>query len=311
TLEAQGDRINAAHARQIQIRRLVLIGRLLEAERAVTAVEAADLPPALRAVHELSIAGIALRRLDTRTAGAALARAAGAAAAARIPALAAEVDRASAALNAPAARTIRGGRETTLRLQDAEAVLASAALIVDACRRAVRHRATTISLASRPVLFATVRALGEAWPDDVPRATLIARAFGGRHADESHRARLRVEIARLRRVLRPVADLRATRRGFSLAPRRAEEVVVLAWPAEVDDDRGAVLGFLADGEAWSSSSLALALGTSQRSVQRALDALATAGKAQAYGRGRARRWTMPPLPGFATPLLLPPPLPLA
>ena len=59
--------------------------------------------------------------------------------------------------------------------------------------------AAVISLATRPVLFALARALAEAWPGDVPRDALVARAFGAKLADESHRARLRVEIGRLRR----------------------------------------------------------------------------------------------------------------
>jgi predicted ArsR family transcriptional regulator len=82
---------------------------------------------------------------------------------------------------------------------------------------------------------------------------------------------------------------------------------VLAPP--VDDEPAAVLAFLADGESWSSSALALALATSQRTVQRALEALEAGGKVQSFGRGRARRWTTPPLPGFTTTLLLPSPQP--
>jgi DeoR/GlpR family transcriptional regulator of sugar metabolism len=77
----------------------------------------------------------------------------------------------------------------------------------------------------------------------------------------------------------------------------------------VEDEHAAVLAFLADGESWSSSALALALGASQRTVQRALDQLAAAGKVQPYGRARARRWTTTPVPGFTTTLLLPGPLP--
>src|SRR5688500_14803953 len=163
-------------------------------------------------------------------------------------------------------------------------------------------------LAKRPVLFAVARALGEAWPGDVQRDTLVARAFGSKLADESHRARLRVEIGRLRSVLRTLADVSATKRGFALAPRRAREVVVLARP--VEEEHGAVLAFLTDGESWSSSALALALGTSQRTVQRALDSLAATDKVQSFGRGRARRWTSPPVRGFTTTLLLPAPLPI-
>ena len=211
------------------------------------------------------------------------------------------------ALNTPAARLIARGEERLLLLEDVESLLASRALVVDACRHVVRDAGTVVSLATRPVLFALARALGEAWPGDVPRSTLLARAFRAKHADESHRARLRVEIGRLRRVLRTLAGVNATKRGFALTPHRAREVVVLARP--VEEQHAAVLAFLADGESWSSSALALALGASQRTVQRALDSLAAAGKVQSFGGGRARRWMTPPVPGFTTTLLLPAPLP--
>jgi len=307
TLEAHGDRINAAHARYLEVRRLLLIGRLDEAERTLAALEPAPFPPASRTAHELVVAGIAMRRLHTKAARAALARAERAARDARIPALTAEVESASVALNTPAARLIARGEERLLLLEEVEALLASKAFVVDACRHVVRQAGTVVSLAKRPVLFALARALGAAWPGDVPRDTLVARAFGSTHADESHRARLRVEIGRLRTVLGTLAGVSATKRGFALAPRRAREVVVLARP--VDEEHAAVLAFLADGESWSSSALALALGTSQRTVQRALDSLAAAGKVQSFGRGRARRWMTPPVPGFTMTLLLPAPLP--
>ena len=307
TLEQHGDRVNAAHARYLEVRRLLLIGRLDEAERVLADLDPAPFPPASRAAHELVVAGIAMRRLRTKTARAALARAESAACLAGIPALTAEVESAALVLNTPAARLIGRGEERLLRLDEVEALLASKAVVVDACRHVVRDARTVISLARRPVLFALARALGEAWPADVPRATLVARAFRGKHADESHRARLRVEMGRLRRMLRTLADVGATKQGFALVPRGAREVVVLARP--VEEDNAAVLAFLADGESWSSSALALALGASQRTVQRALDELAVAGKVQSFGRGRARRWMTPPVPGFTTTLLLPAPLP--
>jgi hypothetical protein len=307
TLDAHGDRVNAAHARYLEVRRLLLIGRLDEAERRLAELDPAPFPPASQAAHALVVAGIAMRRLRTKTARAALAQAERAAREARIPALIAEVDSAARLLSTPAARLITRGGERLLRLEDVEALLGSAALVVDACRNVVRHGAVVVSLATRPVLFALVRALAEAWPDDVPRATLLARAFRAKHADDSHRARLRVEIGRLRRALRPLADIRATTSGFTLMPRRAREIVVLARP--VDEEHAAVLAFLADGESWSSSALALALGSSQRTVQRALDELAASGKVEAFGRGRARRWMTPPMPGVATTLLLFLPLP--
>lgn len=323
TLAAHGDRVNAAHARNLAVRRLLLIGRLDEAERMLAAPDKpsdllpdlspdlaphlANLPPASRAAHELAVAGIALRRLCTTAASAALARAGRAAHEAGIPALTAEVESASLGLTAPAARLMARGEERLLLLADVEALLASPALVVDACRHVVRHDGNVVSLARRPVLFALARALGEAWPADVPRGTLLARAFRARHADESHRARLRVEVGRLRAELRTLADVIATERGFALAPRRAREVVVLAPP--VDGPHAAVLATLADGEAWSSSALALALGASPRTVQRALDQLSASGKVQSFGRGRARRWMTPTVPGFPSSLLLPGPLP--
>jgi hypothetical protein len=307
TLEAHGDRVNVAHARLLEVRRLLLIGRLDEAERTLAALDRAHLPPASTAAYELVVAGIAMRRLRTKTAHAALARAERAARHAGIPALTAEVESASRVLNTPAARLIAGGEERLLLLEEVEALLASEALVVDACRHVVRDAGTLVSLARRPLLFALARALGEAWPADVPRNTLILRAFRAKFPDESHRARLRVEIGRLRVVLRPLAGVTATKRGFALLPRQAGEVVVLARP--VEERHAAVLAFLADGESWSSSALALALGASQRSVQRALEALAATGKVQWLGRGRARRWITPPVPGFTTTLLLPAPLP--
>jgi hypothetical protein len=308
TLEVHGDRANAAHARYLEVRRLLLIGRLDEAERVLTELDPAPFPPASRAAHELMVAGIAMRRLRTKAAHAALAHAERAARDARIPALMAEVESACLVLKTPAARLIASGNERLLLLEDVEALLASKALVVDACRHVVRDDSNAVSLARRPVLFSLARALGEAWPGDVARDTLVARAFRLKLADESHRARLRVEIGRLRKMLRTLADVRATNRGFALVPRRAREVVVLARP--VEEKHAAVLAFLADGESWSSSALALALGTSQRTVQRALDALAAARRVQSFGHGRARRWLTPPMPGFTTTLLLPAPLPI-
>jgi hypothetical protein len=265
-------------------------------------------PPVSRTFHELVVAGIAMRRLRTKEARAALARAERAAYQAGIPALMAEVESAFRVLTTPAARLIARGDERLLLLEDVEALLTSKAIVVDACRNVVRHSDTLVSLARRPVLFALARALGEAWPGDVPRDLLLAGTFGARFVDESHRARLRVEIGRLRRMLRRLADISATTRGFALVPQRGREVIVLARP--VEEEHADVLAFLTDGESWSSSALALALGASQRTIQRALDSLATEGKVQSFGRARSRRWITPPVPGFTTVLLLPAPLPI-
>jgi hypothetical protein len=309
-LDRHADRANAAHARYLQARRLLLIGDVQAAEQALDGFDPTPLPPASRTSHELVVAGIAIRRVRTKVARAALDRAGRAAHDAGIAALTAEVESALAALNAPAARLIARGQERLLVLEDVESLLASDALVVDACRYVVRQEGRLVSLATRPVLFALARALGEAWPGDVPRDVLVARAFGSKFIDESHRTRLRVEVGRLRRMLGRLAEVSATKRGFAMTPRSARDIVVLAHPSGLDEEHASVLAFLADGESWSSSALALALGTSQRTVQRSLDSLAARNKVQSFGRGRSRRWMTPPVPGFTTTLLLPGPLPI-
>ena len=302
-LEAHGDRANAAHAGYLESRRFLLIGRLDDSERTLDSLDVEALPQAARAGYWLVAAGVALRRIRAEAARAALVQAGRAARETGIPALTAEVDRATRSLEAPTARLVAREGHRFLGLAELEALIASEALVVDACRNSVRAGTIVVPLASRPVLFALVRLLAEASPDDVSREYLITRIFRGRDADESHRARLRVEIGRLRKALAPIAKLNATKRGYLLKPLRACGVAVLAPP--VEQDHAEVLGLLADGEAWASSALALALDVSPRTVQRALEALADHGRVESFGRGRACRWVMANVPGFPTGLLLP------
>jgi DNA-binding winged helix-turn-helix (wHTH) protein len=306
TLASHGDLANAAHAGHIEARRLLLVGRLEEAERTLAEIKTTPLPPASQVVRELVIAGIALRRLRTKDARVALGRAVRAARQAGIPALAAEVEITTFVLDTPAARLITRGHERPLLPEEVEDLATSEALVVDTFHHAVRRRGIVVPLGRRPVLFALARVLAQAWPADVSREALITAAFQARHVDESHRARLRVEIGRLRTKLKPLADVSATRRGFALTPRKTRQVLVLARP--VEEKHATVLAFLSDGEPWASSALALALGTSARTVQRALEELARSNKVQSFGHGRARRWMTPPVPGFPTGLLLPGPL---
>jgi len=310
TLDGLGDRANALYARLVGARRQLLVGDLAAAEQtlATVDVDAAGAPPPLTARAELTRAELALRRLRAVDAAAAIGRAHAAAVAAGIPALVAEVGRARRALSAPSARLIRGGVIRPVRLGEVEALFASRDLVVDACRRAVRSPARSVSLAGRPVLFALAGALAEAWPGDVPRDRLIERVFEARAVNESHRARLRVELGRLRAALRPLARIEATRGGFALVPVGGPAVVVLAPP--IDGPAGAIVALLEGGESWSTSALARALGSSQRTVQRALRQLEEAASVRAVGRGRSRRWLAPPLGGFATTLLLPGALPV-
>jgi hypothetical protein len=303
---AHGDQDNGLHAQLLQVRRLLLLGRVAAAEQQLARLDVRPAPAMLGATHALLAFEIALRRGRTGPAQVALARASQAADSSGIPALRAEVERAGQALTLPAARLLARGRERTLVLAEVEVVRASGELVVDACRRAVGRGPRLLALARRPVLFALLRALAESWPAPAPRDRLIERGFQIRRPNASHRVRLRVELGRLRKQLRPLAEVRAAGDGFILAPRDARDVVVLAPPIEGAD--AAVLALLADGEAWSTSALALALGPSQRTVQRSLSALAAAGQVRALGHGRARRWLSAPVSGFTTTLLLPPPV---
>ena len=304
-LETHGDQVNAAHAQHLEARRLLLSGRLDDAEHIIHALDPESLPPASKAAHHLIVAGISMRRLRIKAAHIALTQARQAALRSQIPGLMAEAEHALHTLKRPAARLLAHGQDKPLLLEEVEELSASPTLIVNACRNTVGNQETVIPLASRPVLFSLARLLAQAWPADASREALIAGAFRTKAPDETHRARLRVEIGRLRKALRPLAGIDATRRGFTLIPHGSNKVAVLA--SLVEDRHAAVLALLADGESWSSSSLALALGASQRTVQRALDALAAGGKVQSFGHGRTRRWLIPPLPGFATTLLLPVP----
>jgi DNA-binding transcriptional ArsR family regulator len=308
-LDELGDHANALHARLIGARRALLVGELEAAGQKLAAIEiSADAPPPLVARFELTRGELALRRVRAEDAASALGRAHEAAVAAGIPALVAEIERARHTLSAPSARLIRGGVARPVRLAEVEALFASGELVVDACRRAVRGPAGIVPLAGRPVLFALAAVLAAGWPAEVSRDCLVQGVFRARSADESYRARLRVELSRLRGALQPLARIEATRRGFALAPIGAPAVVVLAPP--IDGPAGFVLALLDNGDAWSTSAIARALGTSQRTVQRALRQLEEAGTVRAVGRGRARRWLAPPLGGFATTLLLPGALPI-
>lgn len=302
-LARHGDQRNAMHARLVAARRFLLLGRLADARDTLNGLDARSLSPTLAAVAELAGAELALRSLRSDDAKASLARAHQAAYRSGIPSLIAEVSEARQALDRPAARRISQGPAQPLRLDEVEALLGSGALVLDACRRGLARGDAWISLARRPILFALARALAQAWPRDVERDALIATAFRTKHPDETHRARLRVEMGRLRALVKHLARIEATPLGFALHPAEAADVAVLAPP--IDGEQAALLALLADGVPWSTSALALATGDSQRTVQRSLSELEASGQVRSIGRSRAQRWMAPPLVDFTTILLLP------
>jgi tetratricopeptide (TPR) repeat protein len=302
-LAAHGDTANLVHGRLVLARRQLLLGRLGEAAALLRLLPAEGLPPALAAVALLASAELAARSLAAADARRALDDALLAAERSRLPSLIHEAREAQAALDRPVARLFDRRGETPFRLLDVERLIGSGALVVDACRRGVRQGQRWVSFARRPVLFSLARLLAEAWPGAVDRNALIARAFRLRNPDETHRARLRVEIGRLRKALAGLVGVRATGTGFVLVPSNACEIAVLDPP--IQGAGAAVLALLDDGAAWSTSALALALGTSQRTVQRLLSELDSQNRLRAVGRGRSQRWLARPLSAFATTLLLP------
>jgi hypothetical protein len=297
------DRTNRTFVRILRVRRLLLLGRVEEA-RALAAIDLRGAPPRLRVLAELLRADIAARRLRVLEAEAAIARARTAARAAEVAPLVAQVERFATDFAAPVARVIRDRTFALATLADVTSLARNKGLVVDGCRRELRLDGVTVSLATRAVLFALAEALGEAAPAAASRVLLIERAFGARRTTESLRARLRVEIGRLRRALAPIAmTIEPTADGFRLSgDSEAMRVVVVLPPA--DGEASLLLALLRDGEAWSSSSLANASGLGQRAVQRALAELKDAGKVDAHSAGRNRRWVARPPEGFATTLLL-------
>lgn len=300
-LATRGDAANAAFARLVQVRRLTLLGEVERAERALGALSLPQTPALLSALLNLAAADLAMKRADSAGAEVSLRRAHAAASRARIVPLLAEVGKLQKQLAMPVARVLERRQERPLLLRDLLAVWASGKLVVDGCRREARLGKKVVSLVTRPILFELLLALGEVAPEDVARDALITRVFGARRVNDSHRVRLRVELGRLRKLLTPVAQVRATARGFELASPVSGCCVLLP---SADGESSALLALLRGGEAWATSALATAVGKSQRAVQRALVAMERDGKVRSAGAGRARRWVAVPSSGFATTLLL-------
>jgi DNA-binding winged helix-turn-helix (wHTH) protein len=294
-LSASGDLANALHARLVLARSLMFLDRRAEATQLLESVSLRGAPPLLAATTELIRAEVALRQVEIARARAALSRAQRAAERAAIPALVREVARVQEGLLAPAARLISRGHVRVLPLLEVERVLAKATWLVDGCRRELRCAARQVSFVRKPVLLELLCCLAEDWPQVVPRERLIERGFGARRSNETHRARLRVELGRLRRLLSGSGSVQAEGSGYRLvaAVSGNQGVQVLLPPSA--GEHAALLALLGDGVSWPSSALAIALGASQRTLQRALLSLEESGSVVGRGQGRARRWAVAPL----------------
>lgn len=303
-LAGHGDPLNATHGRLLAARRLTLLGQPAAAAERLRPLEGMRMPPAWQAMQALVRAELALRCGCVSQALHALAVAQAAADSAAIPALSREVASARAQLALPAATLRRAGTATPITAAQIEALRAEPVWLVDLCRGSIHARGSQIALSSRPVLLALAVELAQAWPRAAARGRLIERLFRIARPDETLRARLRVEVGRLRALMPQGVAIAAQGDGYALRLAEGEHAAVLAWPD--DEPHGVLLALLADGQLWPSSALALSSGLSQRSVQRGLDALAARERVQPYGRGRQRRWRIAPLPGFAPGLLLPP-----
>jgi tetratricopeptide (TPR) repeat protein len=294
------DRDNTVFTRLQLARLFLLTGKLDECERALKRADVTRAAPSRRALHAMLRADLALRRSRIGEARIAFREAYRAARSARILPLLAEIERAQQALDSPVATLSTNSQERTLTRAELCTRSDRNELLIDAARKRIQSGDAAVELRSRPVLFALLLTLAERFPAGAARGELITNAFGMKRGSDSLRARLRVELARLRRLLRPFASIEATDLGFRL---RTEARVAVVKPLKSGPD-DAVLALLVDGEAWPTSALATALGTSQRSVQRSLNALSARGAVRAFGRGRMQRWRLALASDSATSLLL-------
>jgi tetratricopeptide (TPR) repeat protein len=300
-LEALDDARNASMQRLVLARALVLLGRLGEARQVVDEVLSDDLAPDVFAVASLAQAEIAVRALAALDAREALARARRALEQAPHSLLSRAIQCVERELSLPVARLVRAGVSASADLFAIEESCRGHVLLVDACRRLALGGRATIPLARRPVLFALLLALAHAWPGSVARDELISRAFEVRRINPSHRARLRVEIGRLRGVLEGLAaEPTATPDGYALA---SERPVVILLPLS-DDEAARVALLLGDGASWSAQGLAEHAGVSRRTAQRALSTLVASGDAVRTGQGKTVRYARPGAPIASRMLLL-------
>jgi hypothetical protein len=300
-LATLGDARNAAMQRLVLARAEVLLGRLGEARRIVAEVLTTAPAEELRPVASLALAEIAIRSLAASDARDALAGARRALAGSPHPLLQRAVEAMERELSLPVARTLRGGVLESADLFAIEEASRGEWLLIDACRRLALAGRVTIPLARRPVLFALLLVLARAWPADVARDELAARAFDVRRVNASHRSRLRVEVGRLRKMMDGLAaGPEATAAGYVLASRRS--VVVLLPPS--DDEAARVALLLGDGASWSAQGLAEHAGVSKSTAQRALRSLVERGAAVRMGTGRTVRYARPGSPIASRMLLL-------
>lgn len=298
-LRAVGDARNADYLQLVAARAALRLGMPADAERLFRAGTFASTPPLGRAYAELVRVELAAKRGDATTLARALAGAARAAEQCASLALVAEVARLRDTYEGPSLVITSRGTAKMAAFLDLCALKSSGAIVIDGGTREVTSGDRVVSLVRKPVLFELLRALAEQAPDEATREMLITRGFGARRPNASHRSRLRVELGRLRSLVRGMLDVEAMDAGYAV---RAKRDVALVMPLEESAD-SRLLALMQHGEPWSASSLAEALGVSARTVQRSLVLLESSGKVASRGEGRAQRWVR--LGETPTDLLLP------
>jgi hypothetical protein len=286
-LESVGDHRNAAWARLVIARLYILQGDLARAREVMSAIDLRAASPSARVVVHLARAEASMRELKATEAASAVARARSSAERSKNPVLIAEVERVEASLSEPIARAF--DEHEPLTLSAVERALAKR-VVVDGLGRRLRFRDQVVDLRRRPVLYALLAELARALPEGASGERLIRTAFAARAPNESHRARLRVEIGRLRRAIQGHVEVSAVAGAWRIRARSGERIQLIE---PLGDPRFAPIeALLSDGAAWSAKSLARALGQGERTVQRSLLDLAQRGAVEPIGSARARRYAL-------------------
>lgn len=293
-----GDHANATWARVVAARLGVLLGRGGEALRDLEAVGGDQTAPRVTRAIALLAAGEAALRTRRASLARDLFRSARDLVSAADPMLWSEIARALAALDEPVVVAIERREETRMDMLAVEAIVTPPPMGGD--RRFVVDSPAGVligpdgerrSLRAKPALLALLVALARSHPDAVEWKALASSVMSAPRPNESHRARLKVELGRLRRMLPSGTAIRSLGGGAWTLETAASVVTLVPLLRRAPEERALTL--LSDGRAWRAKDLAEALEMGPRVMQRDLAALAARGVVRQTGRGPTTRWYVP------------------